>query len=419
MNAVISVIIFIVIMSLIVLERIHKTVAALAGAALLLLMKVFNFDTAISYVDFNTIGVLLGMMIFVAVIKRSGMFEYIAIRSAKIAKGDPWRIMVIFMFMVAFLSAFLDNVTTVLLIAPMTIAITRMLDINPVPFLLTQVFASNIGGTATLIGDPPNIMIGSSANLSFIDFIKNTAPVSIVIMLALVIMMRLLYGKKLQTTQEDIDKIMLMRENDAITNIKLFRISIIAILLLVIVFIMHATLKIDTASIAIAFGVGMLFFTPDDAEQIIFDVEWSTLLFFIGLFVVVGGMVETGVVESIAQKLLEFTNGNPKLTMIILLWGSALFSSILDNIPFVATLIPMITAMEAAGVNVTSFWWAISLGACLGGNGTLVGASANVIIAGVSNRYGHEISFRDFTKVGFPVMVVSIMISTAYLLLFY
>lgn len=419
MNAVISVIIFIVIMSLIVLERIHKTVAALAGAALLLLMKVFNFDTAISYVDFNTIGVLLGMMIFVAVIKRSGMFEYIAIRSAKIAKGDPWRIMVIFMFMVAFLSAFLDNVTTVLLIAPMTIAITRMLDINPVPFLLTQVFASNIGGTATLIGDPPNIMIGSSANLSFIDFIKNTAPVSIVIMLALVIMMRLLYGKKLQTTQEDIDKIMLMRENDAITNIKLFRISIIAILLLVIVFIMHATLKIDTASIALAFGVGMLFFTPDDAEQIIFDVEWSTLLFFIGLFVVVGGMVETGVVGSIAQKLLEFTNGNPKLTMIILLWGSALFSSILDNIPFVATLIPMITAMEAAGVNVTSFWWAISLGACLGGNGTLVGASANVIIAGVSNRYGHEISFRDFTKVGFPVMVVSIMISTAYLLLFY
>ncbi len=420
MNAqIVSIVIFFAVIIAIISEKIHRTVAALTGMILLLLFHILDIDKAISYIDFNTIGVLLGMMIFVSVVKQSGLFEYVAIKSAKLAQGDPLRIMLAFMILTAVLSAFLDNVTTVLLIGPMTITICQILKINPVPMLMTQILASNIGGTGTLIGDPPNIMIGSAAGLDFTDFLLHTGLVVLVILFFTAIIMRVLYKKDLVANQEEIQEILSVDEKKAIEDPALLRKSLVMLPLVVLGFVFHGTLGIESAVVALTAGVVMLLIGKQNAEHIIMETEWATILFFLGLFVVVGGMVETGVISKLAQTIIELTKGNEMLTIMVLLWGSALLSSILDNIPFVATLIPMITAMGASGINVEPFWWAISLGACLGGNGTLIGASANVVLSGIAGKHGHPISFKDYTKIGFPVMIFTIVIATVYLAIKY
>ncbi len=420
MNAqIVSIVIFFAVIIAIISEKIHRTVAALTGMILLLLFHILDIDKAISYIDFNTIGVLLGMMIFVSVVKQSGLFEYVAIKSAKLAQGDPLRIMLAFMILTAVLSAFLDNVTTVLLIGPMTITICQILKINPVPMLMTQILASNIGGTGTLIGDPPNIMIGSAAGLDFTDFLLHTGLVVLVILFFTAIIMRVLYKKDLVANQEEIQEILSLDEKKAIEDPALLRKSLLMLSLVVLGFVFHGTLGIESAVVALTAGVVMLLIGKQNAEHIIMETEWATILFFLGLFVVVGGMVETGVISKLAQTIIELTKGNEMLTIMVLLWGSALLSSILDNIPFVATLIPMITAMGASGINVEPFWWAISLGACLGGNGTLIGASANVVLSGIAGKHGHPISFKDYTKIGFPVMIFTIVIATVYLAIKY
>ncbi len=420
MNAqIVSIVIFFAVIIAIISEKIHRTVAALTGMILLLLFHILDIDKAISYIDFNTIGVLLGMMIFVSVVKQSGLFEYVAIKSAKLAQGDPLRIMLAFMILTAVLSAFLDNVTTVLLIGPMTITICQILKINPVPMLMTQILASNIGGTGTLIGDPPNIMIGSAAGLDFTDFLLHTGLVVLVILFFTAIIMRVLYKKDLVANQEEIQEILSLDEKKAIEDPALLRKSLLMLPLVVLGFVFHGTLGIESAVVALTAGVVMLLIGKQNAEHIIMETEWATILFFLGLFVVVGGMVETGVISKLAQTIIELTKGNEMLTIMVLLWGSALLSSILDNIPFVATLIPMITAMGASGINVEPFWWAISLGACLGGNGTLIGASANVVLSGIAGKHGHPISFKDYTKIGFPVMIFTIVIATVYLAIKY
>ena len=415
---IISVIIFLITMTAIMTERVHRTVAAIAGAILLIVTHILTIEKSISYVDMNTIGVLVGMMLFVAVVKNSGIFEYIAIKSAKIAKGKPVNIMIIFIIITAVLSAFLDNVTTVLLVGPMTIAITRILDISPVPFLITQIMASNIGGTATLVGDPPNIMIGSAANLSFTDFILNTGVPAVITLIAAIGYFLILYKKHMKVEDSAINNIMKMDENKAIKDKSLMIKSIIMIILVVVAFVFHSQLGMESCTIALTAAIIMLLFGGQDAEEVIISVEWSTILFFIGLFIVVGGLEETGIIEKLANMLINATNGNMVLTMIIILWASAIISSFLDNIPFVATLIPLIITMQqAGGIDVMPLWWALSLGACLGGNGTLIGASANVVLSSISNKNGYPITFKDYFKVGFPMMIVSIIICTGYLLI--
>lgn len=414
---IIAIVIFLVTMAAIMTEKLHRTVAAVAGALLLILTGVLSVESGFSYVDLNTLGVLIGMMLFVAVVKNSGIFEYIAIKAAKIAKGRPWPLMVLFALITAVLSAFLDNVTTVLLIGPMTLAITSMLRINPIPFFMTQIMASNIGGTATLIGDPPNIMIGSAAGLSFTDFITNTGVAVLFVLAATIVCFYFIYGRKLHVEPEAMDSILQLDENKAIKDRSLLIKSVVMILLVVFGFVFHSQLHLESCTIALTAAAVMLLIGRQDVEEIVAGVEWTTILFFTGLFIVVGGLQETGVIQILANGLMDLTEGHMTLTILLILWVSAIVSSFLDNIPFVATLIPLILTMQSSGVDVTPLWWTVSLGACLGGNGTLIGASANVVLSGISNRHGFPITFASYFKVGFPLMLVSVAISTVFLLL--
>lgn len=412
---IVAVAVFLIVILLIITERVHRTAAAMAGAMVLILTGVMSADKALSYIDFNTIGVLVGMMIFVAIVRRSGMFEYIAVRAAKAVHGDPWKIMVAFTLITAVLSAILDNVTTVLLVGPMSIAIARMLKIDPVPFLMGQILASNVGGTATLIGDPPNIMIGSAAHLSFMDFLENTGFAVLFILVVLILLMKIVYEKKIELGTVDTGAIEKLDPSKSITNRALMKKGIIVLICVIVGFMFHDKLGIESSVIALTAAAVMLIIGREDVNEAIQDVEWTTILFFMSLFVVVGGLTETGIIKELASKIIDATNGHPMVTMLVLLWASALLSSILDNIPFVATLIPLILAMQADGIDVTSFWWAISLGACLGGNGTMIGASANVLLSDISTKHGYPITFKSYLKVGMPFMLLSIVISTVFL----
>lgn len=416
-SQIIAVIIFAVTMAAIMTEKLHRTVAAVTGSLLLILTGVLTVESGLSYVDMNTLGVLIGMMLFVSVVKNSGLFEYIAIWAAKAAKGHPWRLMVLFVLITAILSAFLDNVTTVLLIGPMTLAITNMLKVNPVPFFMTQIMASNIGGTATLIGDPPNIMLGSAAGLSFTDFITNTGVAVLFVLAATLLCFYFIYGRKLQVDPEAMNSILLLDERKSIKDRPLLIKSVVMILLVVVGFVFHDQLHLESCTIALTAAAVMLLIGHQDVEEIVSGVEWTTILFFGGLFIVVGGLQETGIIQILANSLMSLTEGHMTLTILLILWVSAIISSFLDNIPFVATLIPLILTMQSNGVDVTPLWWAVSLGACLGGNGTLIGASANVVLSGISTRHGFPITFASYFKVGFPLMLVSVAISTVFLLL--
>ncbi|WP_338658526.1 ArsB/NhaD family transporter [Paraclostridium sordellii] len=416
-NQIIAICIFSLVMLAIISEKINRAVAAMTGALLMVIFNIVSFERGLSHIDFNTIGVLIGMMLFVSVVKNSGLFEYVAILSAKKSKGDPWKIMLCFIILTAILSAVLDNVTTVLLIGPMTIVITQILKINPVPFLITQILASNIGGTATLIGDPPNIMIGSAANLSFIDFVINLGPVVIIILFFTIICFRFMFKKHLYVDDKYKEEILKLDESKAIKDKPLLIKSIIMIILILLGFVLHNIIHIESSIIALTGATVMMFIGKQDVDEILSSIEWSTIAFFGGLFVIVGGLVEVGIIDFIASYLINATSGNLALTMLVILWLSAIISSFLDNIPFVATLIPLILTMQAQGVDVTPIWWATSLGACLGGNGTLIGASANIVLSNVGDKNGYPISFKSYFKIGFPLMLLSIVISTFYLLI--
>ena len=414
---IIAVAVFLIVILLIITERVHRTAAAMAGAVVLILTGVMSADKALSYIDFNTIGVLVGMMIFVAIVRQSGMFEYIAVRAAKAVHGDPWKIMVAFTLITAVLSAILDNVTTVLLVGPMSIAIARMLKIDPVPFLMGQILASNVGGTATLIGDPPNIMIGSAAHLSFMDFLDNTGFAVLFILVVLILLMKIVYEKKIELGTVDTSAVEELDPSKSITNRALMRKGIIVLICVIVGFMFHDKLGIDSCVVALTAAAVMLIIGREDVDQAIQDVEWTTILFFMSLFVVVGGLTETGIIKELASKIIDATNGHPMMTMLVLLWASALLSSILDNIPFVATMIPIILTLEADGLDGTALWWALSLGACLGGNGTLIGASANVVLSDISKKFGHEITFMQFFKRGFPIMLFTVAIAAIYMVI--
>ena len=416
---IIAIVIFAATIITVMTEKVHRAVAAVVGALLLILTGVLTVESGFSYVDINTIGVLIGMMLFVAIVKNSGIFEYIAIKAAKIAKGRPWPLMLLLCIITAVLSGFLDNVTTVLLIGPMTLAITNMLKTSPVPFFITQIMASNIGGTATLIGDPPNIMIGSAAGLSFLDFVANTGLAVVFVLAAMLVCFYFIYGRKLHVEEGAMAEVLQLDESKAIKDRSLLIKSVVMIILVVFAFIFHSQLHLESSTVALTAAGIMLLIGRQDVEEAIAGVEWSTLIFFTGLFIVVGGLQETGVIQIVANTLVDMTAGHMTLTILLILWVSAIISAFLDNIPFVATLIPLILTMESSGVDVAPLWWAVSLGPCLGGNGTLIGASANVVLSGISNRHGFPITFASYFKVGFPLMLLSVGICTIYMLLRY
>ncbi len=412
--------VFIVVLTLIISEKLDRTVAAISGATLLILVKIISPSQALASVDFNTIGVLIGMMITVAIIKETGIFEYLAIYSAKKVNADPWKILLVFCIITAITSALLDNVTTVLLIVPMTLIITDTLKLDPIPFLISEIIASNIGGTSTLIGDPPNIMIGSAADLGFMDFVVNLVPVIIVIFIVTFLIIKVIYGKTMVMDESKKALIMKFDESKSITDKKLLKKCIFIFLLIILGFIFHDQLGYPSSVVALSGAVVLLLISSSNVEEVFKSVEWPTIFFFAGLFIIVGALETVGIIEFMAMNILEFTEGHVVLTGVAILWGSGVISSFLDNIPFVATLIPLITTLGQSGhTDITPLWWAISLGACLGGNGTLIGASANVVVAGIAERNGHKLSFIKYMKVGFPLMILSIAISTVYLVVFY
>ena len=414
-SQIVAVAVFVVVMITIMTEKLHRSLAAITGAMIVLALHVMPFDAAMEHIDFNTLGVLLGMMLFVSVVKLSGVFEFLAIKCARLAKGDPWKIMLLFVLLTAVLSAFLDNVTTVLLIGPMTLTVCKLLDVNPIPFFMTEILASNIGGTATLIGDPPNIMVGSAAGYSFFDFILYDAPAVAIILVAILGVFYALYGRKMNVDDEHKARIMELDEHAQIKNRRLLKQSVVMTALVVVGFMAHGALGLESCIIALGAAGIIMLISGESIEEALSNVEWTTLSFFAGLFVIVGALAETGVIGMLANGLIDATGGNVFITMLVLLIGSAVISSFLDNIPFVATMIPILLAMESTGMDVTPLWWAVSLGACLGGNGTLIGASANVVLSDISKKHGYEITFAKFFKTGFPIMLLTILIAGVYL----
>lgn len=417
-------IIFILMYVVIVSEKIHRTVAAMLGAILMMLIGILDQETALHHVDFNTLGLLVGMMILVAVTSQTGLFDYVAIKAAKLAKAEPTRLLVYLGLITALFSALLDNVTTVLLMVPVTFSITMKLHLKVVPFLLTQIIASNIGGTATLIGDPPNIMIGMAVQeLDFVAFILNLAPIAFINLVVVLFIMNIIYRKALVTKPELQREVMAMNEKDALKDMTLLYRCLFVLALTILGFFTHSITHIESSLIALTGGFLILLLAGGSAhlvETALHKVEWSTIFFFIGLFIAVGGLIETGVIADLAQKAVSLTEGDVVLTSMLILWLSAIVSSVLDNIPFVATMIPLIQNMGAMGVsNLEPVWWSLALGACLGGNGTLVGASANLIVAAMAAERGIKITFMSYLKVGFGIMLLTILISTMYVYMRY
>ncbi len=427
----IAVSILLVVYGIIMAEKFNRAVLSLLGAGLMILCGVLTQEQAVAGVDFNTIGLLTGMMVIVAISQKTGMFQYVAIKAAKLVKGSPLGILVMLSVVTAVFSAFLDNVTTVLLIAPVTLLITDALDVRPYPYLFAQILASNIGGTATLIGDPPNIMIGSAAGLSFFDFLVNMTPIIPVIFVVTLGIIWFMFGRDLHASEENRALVMRFDENEAIKDVPLLKKSLTVLFLVIGGFTVAHSFHLEPASIAM-FGAALLLLLQtfgqslhdkDHAyEGIMAEVEWTTIFFFVGLFIIVTGVEHTGVIGMLAHKTLELTGSDFNATVAAILWVSAIASAMIDNIPFVATMIPLIQDMGSTfgGADaLTPLWWALALGACLGGNGTLIGASANLIVAGFAQRAGQPIVFLVFLKHAFGLMLISIVISHVYLYLRY
>ncbi len=416
---------------LILTERLNRAIIALSAACLMVLGGVLTQDAALEGVDFNTLGLLTGMMVIVGITKNSGIFQFLAIWAAKRVKADPWGILIMLALVTALLSALLDNVTTVLLIVPVTLLITDELRLNPYPYLFAEIFASNIGGTATLIGDPPNIMIGSAVGLSFNDFLVHLAPITLVILPLTLIPIYFIWGRGLKAAPENRQKVMNYRERDAITDRRLLAQALFVLTLVFAGFIFGHDAGFQPATVALS-GAALLLVLdnlkrdPHAQSGAVIksfcEVEWITIFFFIGLFIVVYGVEETGLLGVLAHKAIELTGGDLALTAIAVMWVAAIASAIVDNIPFVATMIPLIGSMEATfggSEQLMPIWWSLALGACLGGNGSLVGASANLIVAGFAERSGQPIRFLPFLLMAFPLMLMSILVSTLYVVLRY
>ena len=420
----VAIVIFVAAYALIISEKVHRTIVGLFGAMLMILFGILDQETAVHHVDFNTIGLLMGMMIIVNITSETGLFNFLAIWAAQKVKAQPIALLVVLSSITMVCSALLDNVTTVLLTVPITFSITSQLKVDVMPYLISQILASNIGGTATLIGDPPNIMIGSAVGLDFMDFVANLTLISVLIFVLVQIILIFLYKKGMHTQPELQEKIMRLPAGAQITDHTLLRKCLAVIALTITLFVLHGSLGLESATVAL-FGAGLLLLitaTRDEnmITKVLSKIEWPAIFFFGGLFILVGALVETGVIRMLAAEAIKVTNGNEDATAMLILWMSAIASAFIDNIPFVATLIPLIQDMGQMGMtNLDPVWWSLSLGACLGGNGTLIGASANVVVASMAAQRGKPISFISFMKIALPMMTLSIAISSVYIWLRY
>ena len=420
----VAIVIFVAAYALIISEKVHRTIVGLFGAMLMILFGILDQETAVHHVDFNTIGLLMGMLIIVNITSETGLFNFLAIWAAQKVKAQPIALLVVLSSITMVCSALLDNVTTVLLTVPITFSITSQLKVDVMPYLISQILASNIGGTATLIGDPPNIMIGSAVGLDFMDFVANLTLISVLIFVLVQIILIFLYKKGMHTQPELQEKIMRLPAGAQITDHTLLRKCLAVIALTITLFVLHGSLGLESATVAL-FGAGLLLLitaTRDEnmITKVLSKIEWPAIFFFGGLFILVGALVETGVIRMLAAEAIKVTNGNEDATAMLILWMSAIASAFIDNIPFVATLIPLIQDMGRMGLSdLTPMWWSLALGACLGGNGTLIGASANVVVASMAAQRGRPISFLSFMKVAFPVMIFTIIVSSVYVYLRY
>jgi Na+/H+ antiporter NhaD/arsenite permease-like protein len=409
-------------------EKLNRAIVALLGGGLMISLGLLTQEQAVEGIDFNTLALLTGMMLIVAITRRCGVFQYVAIVAAQATKASPAGILALLALVTAVFSAVLDNVTTVLLVAPVTLVICRELKVAPYPFLFSEILASNIGGTATLIGDPPNIIIGSAAHLTFMDFVMELTPVVLVVLALHVLAMHLIWGRKLSATAEARARVMALDHKAAITDPRLMKQSVGVIVAVVLAFASARFIHMEAGAIAL-FGAAVLLLLDNlgrsaehQHERLIEsfnEVEWITIFFFVGLFIVVAGVEHAGLLRLLADEMVAATGGDLKSLTLAILWGSALLSAIIDNIPFVATMIPVIKSMapELGGDQaILPLWWALSLGACFGGNGTLIGASANLTVAGIGERAGVPFRFLEFLKLAAPLMLLSIAVSHVYLL---
>ena len=411
--------IFLVAYLLIATERVDRTKVALLGGMLVIVLGILEQGEAFAAIDFNVIFLLAGMMVMAGALRKTGFFEYVAGYAIHLSKGEPFRLLIFLSILTAVLSAMLDNVTTVVLLTPVTLAITRTLRVNPFPYLISEIFASNIGGTATLIGDPPNIMIGSAAGLSFGDFLVNLAPVVVIILVAFLGIMRLTFRYHMDDDADRLDRLALVDPSAAILDRPLMIRILIVLGATMVAFVFHSALHLEAATIALLGATVVMLIGRLEPHEALSEVEWNTLFFFVGLFIMVEAIVQVGIVGGIADAVANATGGNLTVATIVILWFSAGVSAIVDNIPYTATAIPVVQQLAATGLPAEPMWWALALGACLGGNLTIVGASANIVVANVAARDGHPITFFQFFRYGFGVVAASLAISTVYLYLRY
>ncbi|MPZ99505.1 MAG: hypothetical protein GEU80_09260 [Dehalococcoidia bacterium] len=423
-DASIAVVVFLITYAAIISERVHKTTAALAGGMALILLRVLDTEQAFEAVDLHVIFLLAGMMIIANTMASTGVFQWIAVRAAKVARGSPPGVLVILCAVTAVLSAFLDNVTTVVLIAPVALVVSSTLNVRPVPGLIAIALASNIGGTATLIGDPPNILIAAHADIGFVEFMLNIAPVPIITIAGFLGVAWMIAGRSTAITDEARQRVMDLDDTELIKDYRLLWVSLGVLALTLAGFLLQGPLGYDPAAVALMGGSLLLLLTRADPHHALREIEWTTLFFFIGLFIVVAGLEETGVLASVGERAADLAGGSEVASALILLWMSGLLSGIIDNIPYTVTMLPIVDELNA-GIGLTEddgtsvLWWALAMGADLGGNLTVIGASANVLVASLAERGGHPIRFVEFLLWGIPTVLASMLIATAYLWLRY
>jgi Na+/H+ antiporter NhaD/arsenite permease-like protein len=410
--------IFVLALLAIATERVHRTKVALLGATLVLLTQSIDQEEAIEAIDFNTIGLLAGMMLMVKLTEVTGVYNYLAIRAGQLSHGRPLAVVASLALTTAILSAFLDNLTTILLVVPITFLLADALDIDPIPLIVIEIITSNIGGTATLIGDPPNIMIAGATGLSFLDFAVNLAPIAVIVLVVVTPVLYAAYRPRLQVADKARQRVMALDASRSIEDRDELVRTVPILVLAILAFFVHKPLHVEPATVALAGATVMLLSTRQPVERALAGIEWPTLFFFMGLFVMVGALEANGAIDEVAQAIGDITAGNRTAEILGIAWASALGSGIVDNIPFTATMIPVVEQLQGDGGD-DAYWWALAIGACFGGNATLIAAAANVAAAGMAERSGRPIGFVYFLKVGLPVTALSLLLATAYIVLRY